>query len=82
MRVARRGERYDCRLPTRAELAQHLAAAGLAGEDVTRAVLDATLAVEGGSAARLLRRLPGPARAPLAGPLAPTVVFLGRRPPA
>ncbi len=60
VRLARRGERYDCRLLARGELARLVAAAGLRGEDATREALDATLALEGGRAARLLARLPGP----------------------
>ena len=75
-----RGERYDCRLLTRGALLSMLRASGLASRDATAELIDATIALDRGLAARLLR-VPG-ARLMIRGPALPTIVAVGRKPPA
>lgn len=73
-----RGDHYDCRLLTRRELLRMLRAAGLSARDATGELIDATIALDRGPAARALR-LPG-ARHLVRGPAVPTIVAIARKP--
>lgn len=75
-----RGERYDCRLLSRRALLRMLRAAGLSARDATGELIDATIALDAGPAARILR-VPG-ARQAVRGPAVPTIVGIGRKPPS
>ncbi len=71
-----RGTRYDCRLLTRRALLGMMRAAGLSARDATGELIDATIALDRGAAARLLR-VPGVRRV-VRGPAMPTIVAVGR----
>jgi len=77
--AAGRGARYDCRLVTRSGLSRMARAVGLDPRDATGDLMAATVALEDGAAARLLR--PRWVRALVRGPALPTIVVVGRRPP-
>ena len=77
--VTGRGNRYDCRLLTRRALLRMLRSAGLSGRDATGELINATVALDSGLTARLLR-VPG-TRKMVRGPALPTIVAIGRKGP-
>ena len=76
VRATHRDSRYDCRLLTRRELLGMLRTAGLVARDATGELIDATVALDRGVAARLLRR-PW-LRSAVRGPVVPTIVAIAR----
>ncbi len=74
-----RGNRYDCRLLTRRALLKMLRSAGLSARDATGELINATVALDSGLTARLLR-VPG-TRKMVRGPALPTIVAIGRKGP-
>jgi SAM-dependent methyltransferase len=80
VRLARRGDFYDCELPTRGGLLRLAAEAGLDAEERTQdALLEVGRLERPPLSARLVLRAPAPLRRVLLR-LSPTLVFLLRRP--
>ena len=78
VRAARRGEHYDCNLPTRAQAERLFAEAGFAYEEVTIPAMRALREIESPSLPlRLLCAAPEPALRALL-PVNPTMIFLLR----
>ena len=80
LRATGRGDRYDCRLLTRRALLKMLRSAGLSARDATDELIDATVTLDSGLAARVLR-VPG-TRTLVRGPALPTIVAIGRKGPS
>jgi SAM-dependent methyltransferase len=79
IRAFRRGESYDCDLPSRGGVARLVRRAGLVYEDLTLEAVDELRRVEGGSASVRLAALVPDAALRVALPLIPTMIVLLRR---
>jgi len=80
LRGTRRGERYDCRPLGRRELRCLLTEAGFEPRDATGDLIAVTGERSDGIAGRSLARIPLLGTV-IRGPLLPTIVMVGRRPP-
>jgi glycosyltransferase involved in cell wall biosynthesis/SAM-dependent methyltransferase len=81
VRLARRGEVYDCDLPARGEVIDLVREAGFAYEELELEALTGLAELEGGTVPRLVARVPAGALEALR-PVFPTVVLFLRRPAA
>jgi SAM-dependent methyltransferase len=79
VRATGRADRYDCRLVTVRELRAMCRDAGLDARDATPDLVAASAALDGGAGGAALRL--GVVRRLAAGPLAPSVAVVARRPP-